>query len=432
MHRLTHYWRALACVLGIAGLLAGCNVESLKGDDDDSIHPQLRFVNLLPDQASVQVELEDAIHLASLVFESPSSYADKDWQGSYDVEVKTSSGALLNSFTISPTQKLHHTTYLFGSTNSMGGATLVDEAVSVNSGKFIARTLLAATNLPAYDLYITSDSTLLSDVSPTAYAASVGQASSWSDELAAGRYRVRLTQTGSKVALFDSSVEFAANANYTLVLYSLGSAQLPTVMLMQPGEGGGVVLRNSAARLRLVQGNPDVVSMRVDIGGSSAYRTLPFGVVTAYAQRTAGDLALNIADENGIAASKAVSVQLAGGKDYSVFLIGDSSDSRARVYDDLNLAVTSTKVAGRFINASLDQANVDAVMNYQPLVSSLANAAMSASIDLDAIAYPVSFNAATGGSLASTTTDTLTASAAYTFGLLGRAGNYRIVSYLRH
>ncbi|HEY9104618.1 DUF4397 domain-containing protein [Chitinimonas sp.] len=415
-------------MLGLATLgLAGCN--GLKSGDD-SIHANLRFVNLMTDQATVSVLLDDATQLSSLPFEQSSSYQDNAWAASYTIKINNASNALLGSFTLAPAQKSHTTTYLYGSAVGMKYASFTDEAYTVSSGKFVVRTLLAADNLSGFDLYVTGASDDLSNLTPTVYAYAAGSMSAYSSETASGSYRVRLTLSGTKTVVFDTTMTFDSATATTLVLHTLGSSQLPTVMRIKPDDGSAVIVPNTLARLRVVQGSPDVSGSRISLDGTAAYQAVPFAGVTNYVIQSAGTHTLNFSNESTGAAFISQSQTFQPGRDYTVFSSGLSSAATALVFEDSNLAVSSSRARGRFVNATPDQASVDAVVNYQPLLSNIAAGNRSASVDLDALSYPVTFNASSNGAaLAQLTTDTLVAGGAYTFALVGAANSYKAVVF---
>ncbi|GAB3268056.1 hypothetical protein GCM10027296_47050 [Chitinimonas naiadis] len=411
-------------MLGAVGLTA-CN--GLKSGDD-SIHANLRFVNLMTDQATVNVLFSDTTKFSGLAFEQSSSYQDNEW-GSYTVNINSASNVLLGTFTLSPAQKSHSTTYLYGTAIGMKYATFTDEAYSVSSGKFVVRTLLAADNLPGYDLYVTGTGDDLSSLSPTVYAYAAGSMSAYSSETATGTYRIRLTLSGTKTVVFDSSLTFDNSAN-TLVLHTLGSSQLPTVMLIKPDDGSAKIVPNTLSRLRVVQGSPDVTGTRVSLDGTAAYQSVPFGGVTNYVIQPAGTHALTFSNESTGSAFINQQQTFQPGRDYTLFSSGLSGAASGLVFEDSNLAVSSSRVRGRFINATSDQPLVDAVVNYQPLLSNLAAGSRSAAIDLDVLSYPITYNASSNGAaLAQLTTDTLVAGGAYNFALVGAANSYKAVVF---
>ncbi len=420
-------WRWTAGVLGLGAALlglAGCNV---KGDDGDSIHPNIRVVNLLPDQATVDVLLNDSEKFSDVGFGTATRYQDNPW-ATYTVEVNSAAGSQLGSFSLATDQGGHHTVYLYGSGSKLSYSIVGEGSQSVTDGKFVVRTLMAGSQLPGYDLYLTAAGDDIAGLTPTLYAAASGSLTSYSGELAAGDWRVRLTTAGTKTVVYDRTVNFGAKSASTLVLYSSGSAVLPTVMRMRYDDDSAEALPNTLSRLRVVQGTPDVAAARVAVDGATIYQSVPFAGVTNYAIVAAGSRTLGFGDESGGALFTTLDAALAAGRDYSVFLRGTAGAASALLLEDANLPVSSTQVRGRFVNAAADVAGADVVVNYQPLVSALGGGAATALDSLEALAYPLSFSSG-GTALAALTTDTLAAGGSYTFALIGAGGQYRAVYY---
>ena len=366
---------------------------------------------------------------SGLAFGSVSSYQQRN-SDTYDADLIGASGSTLATYSLALGQ-VQSTVYFYGSSGALGELKVTDEAATVTKDKFIVHTLRLAPNLTAMDLYVTAADASLDSLSPTVYATSTGALSSASSEADAGSYRVRLTVSGTRNVVFDSTMSFAAGSTNTLVLYSLGSAQLPTVLWTRPEDGTAVVVPNTLARLRVVQGTPDVASSRIRIDDANVFQSVPYAAVTNYITVNAGARALAFQNEASSETFMQTTTTLVAGHDYTAYAAGTVANAHALLFDENSTDITSsTKARARFVNATADQTAIDVVVNYQPLVSQLASGARSTVQSLDATTYPLAFYGSNSASLlASLTTDTLDGGGDYAFALIGSVGNYQAIAY---
>lgn len=430
-------WAAGAALLASLAGLSACDLKK----DDDSIKPWFRVVNLMPEQASLGVELDDESVFSTVAFETATSFVERDWSGSSVLDVNSASGSLLGRFTLSASQETHYSIVVYPIAGSAQAIYFQDEGYDdLDSGKFVIRSLLASSVLSAYDLYLTGVDESIASLVPTVSGVTAGSLSSFSDELSAGTYRLRLTPSGSKTVLFDSTQSFGSGATYTLALFSRGSATLPTAMLLTPNDGGATVLPNSLSRLRVVQGTPDVAKTRVSLDGVTTYQSIPFGSATDYVTRTAGSRTLNFLDEDAGSDYASLSATLEGGRDYTLFTQGLASAATAVAIENRHAPISSGTVRTSFINATGDQSAVDAIVNYQPLAASLARNSRSDAVELYAsVQYDGAFYASANSALLSsfkidtdsTTYDyeTFVAGGDYSMAVVGTAGSYKSVVF---
>lgn len=403
--------------------LGGCSSKS------SNTNANVRFVNLMSDQAKISVTLNDAAAVSDLAFQAISTYQERP-SGTYTSKITGATGATLLTPSLALGQ-LHYTIYVYGTAASPRYAAITDEPVVVNTGKYVVRTMLGSTNLPVFDLYISSAEADLSTLSPVAYGGAVATATGYTAEADSGTFRIRLTLSGTKDLVFDSTQAFDAKSANTLVFFSQGSAQLPTVLFMHPEEGNTKVVTNTLARLRIVQGSPDVTGTRVSIDGKNTFQSLPFGASTGYITVNAGARALSFANESSGAKFAEANQTLLPGHDYTLITKGLAATATQLLFEENSTGgSTLARPSGRFINAASDQPTIDVVFNYQALLSGLAAGSRSAAQDFDAVAYPLSYYSSTGGGpLVQQTTDVLATGGIYSFALLGAANNYKAVMF---
>ena len=410
-------------------VLAACNVGSGASNTKASI----RFVNLMTDQSSLSVKVNGTARASDLGYATASAYSEID-SGTFETIASGNTGVTLRSEDVGYTQA-SSTVYYYGNASSVGSLKVIEDTAMLTSGKFRVRTLRLAPNLAALDLYVTEAGTDLNSVTATSAAAAVASASSYGAETSAGAYRVRLALAGTKEVVFDTTLSFSSGTYNTLVLYSLGSAQLPTVLWMQTADGTAKQLPNTLARVRVVQATPDVATTRVALGDTAVFQSLPFGGVTNYLLTAAGSRNIEFRDQDRSVAYISSPLSLQAGHDYTAYALGKSAAARVAVFDENGSDRTSTTtVRAQFINASADQSAIDVVLDYVPVASAVGFGNRSAWNVINAGAYSLGFYPSSGGSLlaqrVTTSDDTaLDTGASYGFALLGDAGNHRIVSY---
>lgn len=432
-------WMAGAAILtGLLGL-AGCSGLT---SDDDSIKPYYRVINLLPKQSTIQVDIDDDTVFSSVAFEASSSYAQQDWGSSNTVDVRSSSGSLLGTTTLTAAQDKHYSVYVYPEAGSAGVVAFQDEAYDDfdSSNTFVIRTLTASAVLAGFDLYVTGTSESISSILPTVSGADPASISSYSSELTAGTYRVRLTPIGSKTVLFDSTQAFTAGATYTLALYTRGSSTLPTAMLIKPANGSATVLENSLSRVRVVQGAPDVSATRMQIDGTTTFQSIEFGAATSFVTRAAGDHTFTFLNQSTSSDFASLTATLEGGRDYTLYTKGTSSSASAVMLENYHEPVTSGTVRTTFVNATNDQSSVDAIVNYETQAASLASDTSSDAVELySSVVYNGYFYASSNSAeLSSYTIDTdaddytyetFESDGDYTIALVGSGGTYATVIF---
>lgn len=415
-------WAAIA-VLAL-GALSGCKVTAKA----ENTKAQARFINLMTDPAKLNVSLDGAQVASDLAYQAATGYSEHH-SNTYPVVVTGPGGSTVASHSIGLGQ-VKSSVFLLGSAAAGSASYLVigEAPVTVSAGKFVVRMVRLSSNLAAYDLYITAAGADLATATATVAATAVAVPSFPSAEMEAGSYRVRLTNAGAKTVVYDATMNFAAGSDNTLVLYSLGSAAVPTLLWMHPESNQTQSAANPQARLRLVHGGPDVADARLELDGTTAIAATAYASPSAYATVASGSRALRVADATGVVV--AGTQELLPGRDYTVVLKGRRAAAATLVFEEDTRNPPLTSARGQFVNASSDGIAVDVADNGTKIVSALAAGARSAAKELTVATHPLSFTAAGGSAaLAQVTTEALGLGGLYSYALVGDAGGYRIVSY---
>ncbi|MBV8660239.1 MAG: DUF4397 domain-containing protein [Burkholderiales bacterium] len=436
-----------AVALGAASTLSACKLKG--GGSSNSIQPNMRFINLALGQPTLNISLSVPSSFSTLPFQQNSGYQSVNWSGSQTVTLSDANNNTLSTFTLAPNQSAHYTTYVYNTSAGVQHYTEQTDAYTVDSGKFVVRTFATTTIGSAsgatpstFDVYLTGAN---DDITPTGYAPTVsgtsGAPTAYSVEQTAGSFRIRVTQASTKNVVFDSGstnlIAFNSQGAYTILLYSVGSAWLPTLMLVQPTSDTVTILNNSLARIRVLQGTPDVTLSRFSVDSTKILVNAAFGTSTTYQQQPAGAHSLVFGDDTAgqgvpFCTVPAASSTLVGGTDYTVISSGLKAAATGLIFSDLYQPSPVADLKVRFVNATQDQASVDVILNNSPLtgVTGLKAGNASANQDLNgAIDNKVAF--VIGGTVtqlgAQLDMGTLSAGGQYTVALIGANGNYQTV-----
>lgn len=415
-------WAAIALLA--FGALSGCKVTAKA----ENTKAQARFINLMNDPAKLNVTLDGTQVASDLVYQAATGYSEHH-SNTYPTLVTGPGGSAVATHSIGLGQ-VKNSVFLLGSAAAGSASYLVigETPVTVSAGKFVVRMVRLSSNLAAYDLYVTTPTADLASTTATVAATAVAAPSFPSAEMDAGSYRVRLTNAGAKTVVYDATINFAAGSDNTLVLYSLGSAAVPTLLWMHPENNQTQAAANPQARLRLVHGGPDGADASLDLDGTAALAATAYAAASPYATVASGSRAWRIADAAGTVVTG--TQELLPGRDYTLVLKGRRAAAATLVFEEDTRNPPLTSARGQFVNASSDGIAVDVADNGTKIVSALAAGARSTGKDLSVATHPLSFTPAGGSAtLAAVTTEALGVGGIYSYALVGDAGGYRIVSY---
>lgn len=215
----------LVGVCGIA-LSLGCG-----GGGGSSSKTQIRAMNAVPDETSINVLLDGSNIASSVAYGAANNYS----------ETKSGSRHLQAQPTSSTTTIVDQTITLAGGTNSTiiisnfssnGSAiVLTDDATAPTTGNIKLRIVNASPGLGTSDVYVVPPNTNLNSVSPSVNALGFQSASNYLS-LTAGTYFVAFTPQGSKFAvLFAGPFTFNAGQNRTIVGINNSSGGFATATL---------------------------------------------------------------------------------------------------------------------------------------------------------------------------------------------------------
>lgn len=367
-----------AVLAGALLVLASCNSGGNGGKTS------VRVVNASMDYASVDLYLDDKRKLAAVGFETVSGFAKAD-AGDYTVEFRQADAAgALESFSKKFGTGDRWSYVVLGSSGHFQVLAIDETHKEADTGKAFIRLVNAADDARALDIYLTDESTALTDASPIFAGV---PADTLADEglvlLDKGSYRLRVTAAGSTsdLRLDRSGVALASKGVYTLVVCGTPGGVLADAMLV-PQRGEATVIPTDKARVRAVVGLGGGTSVSVTVDDTALIQTAAIPVLGDYQLVGAGTAAVALAvDGTDVPVG---SVQLAAGSDYSLVYTGAGAAVTQSVVADVNRLPASGAFKIRLVNAmsALDEP-LSMSVDFVPVLDAvgLGSAALSDAID---------------------------------------------------
>ena len=210
MGRILRLTSLCAGLLGLGTILltAGCGSGG---------STRLRVMNAVPDEASLNVLVDNSSVSSSLAYGTSTGYISES-SGSHQVAVAPvgSTTALLTQ-TVNLASGSDTTIISTNFSSSIENLVLTDNNAAPASGDFTIRLINASPNLGPADIYIVTPGTALTSVSPTLSNVGFGVASSY-QSLTAGSLEIEMTSVGQKFAVVDTgTLTFIAGQVRTFV-----------------------------------------------------------------------------------------------------------------------------------------------------------------------------------------------------------------------
>jgi len=387
----------LVCLLGLA--LTSCNTGNGVGATPNLT--RVRVVNLVPNAAAINVQLDSTSVVTGLPFEQLTQYVTVD-AGTHEIKVSADGGAtnVINvSFTLAVA--VDYTFVVYGPVEAINQKILIDTTLLIpNGGTFDIRVINVATGISSVDLYLTPPGTDLSVTSPSVSGVAFG-ATSLYGVVPTGDYELRVTVGGSKEVIYDAHVgAFADKSLAEAIIFGKGSAKLVnTALLNIDSIGTGQVIDSTLAEFKVLNGSSLGAPLNVFVDGALALANVPFGGVSGYEKVTTGSRTITVQSTTTPGATLlTVVADLAPATDTSIAVSGPAGALRSLVLSDNNLPSAINRARVRFVNASPDLAAIDVYVNFVRQFSGLASNTASAYSELVAestgTTYEFDFNLA--------------------------------------
>ncbi len=379
------------CLIALA--LAGCGKNKA-----NSSTANIRFLHVSPDSGQLHVVLNtDTSNFASnLAYETATSYQSIG-SGAQEVKVISATGAsqIDNSYSFSSGSS--YSLVIFGSASATGALLITDGTTAPASGNFRFRLADVATGTTPVDIYALSTGTDLLSSTPKISGIGAGGTSGYV-EIAQGDYRLVITAQNSKEPIYDSGVRTYSNStSFTVVAYSAESAKLVNaISLIDDSAGSSSLSANPYARIKTVHAAPDLNFIDLLLNGNVTFSDIPYKGVSSYVTVASGSKNVQVQATNvpGSFIASANST-FTGGRDYSVITTDVQGVGKLIVLPDVNLPPTAGNVSVRFVNATVDTASIDVLVNFAKQVSGLAlNTSSSYLVISPSNTYALTFNTA--------------------------------------
>ena len=171
----------------------------------------------------------------------------------FTVGVTGASTTLINT-TYNVSAGTNYTYIVFGPLTGVGAILGNDAFNDPGNGFFSLRVVNAAPGSSAVDIYLTAPGADIASSAPTLTNISYGVTSAFAPIAIGTSFEIRVTTTGTKDVLFDSTPKtFAEHSATDLVVFSKGSGKLVNVALLNHDSAGtGAIVDNLLAQYKVI------------------------------------------------------------------------------------------------------------------------------------------------------------------------------------
>ncbi|MBK9114416.1 MAG: DUF4397 domain-containing protein [Betaproteobacteria bacterium] len=392
--------RRLLALVPLALLLfaGGCKVNTINYFPP---HPaSVRVINLLPEAAAIDVQIDGATAFTGVTFQSLTGYQTYDNKTTnFSINVTGSTTPLI-SFGFPLAGEQPYTIVVFGTLSNPSATLLAEVANAPTNGNIQLALFNAAINNAAFDVYVTAPGADISTVGPNFNFVSYNGVS-LNLAFAPGTYQVRITQQGTKTVIYDSGgTALTPNIALTMIAYSKGSGVLVNAVVLE-SRGGSTPLDSVFARTKAVNAAPVIGPVNQTMGTTFQVVTnLPYANASSYNQVSQGPTQLDFeASATPGAVIASVPTTLAPGTDATVFVTGLPGAQQAFVLQDSNLPPFGGNVRLRFVNTAWDANPVNVAMNGTTIASNVAYPTASAYVETATATVTFTFTDAVTGTV---------------------------------
>jgi hypothetical protein len=386
---------SLAALCMASLVLTGCS----KGGSGNG-NAQMRILNAFSEASALNVSVASTPAVTGLPFQGLTQYISvSSGTPLVTVGVTGATTTLINTmYNIS--SGTNYSYVIFGSLTAVA-ATLGNDAFSdPGSGFFALRVLNGAPGSGAVDVYLTAPGADLASSAPSLTNISYGVTSVFTPIAIGANFEIRVTTTGTKDVLFDSTPKtFAEHSGTDLVVFSKGSGKLVNVALLNLDSAGtGTIVDNLLTQYKVINASLVPSPLNVFVDNVLQLSNIPYTGVSNYQKTSSGTHSFRVEATSTPGASlSAFSQTLAPATDTSIALSGTAGALAALVLQDDNLPPPSGTAAVRVVNQSAAGASFDVFVNFSKQVSGLAVNTASPYLNFNAAAntgtaYEFDFN----------------------------------------
>jgi len=392
--RMIRLLLAALCMVSLA--LAGCSKSS-----NSSGNAQLRILNAFSEAPALDVTVASKPVVSGLPFQGLTQYTSIDTgTPMFTVGVTGASTTLINTtYSVSGNS---YTYIVFGPLTGVTATLGNDAFTDPGNGFFSVRIVNVAPGSGGVDIYLTAPGANISSSAPSLGNISYGVTSAFTPIAIGASFEIRVTPTGTKEVIFDSTPKtFAEHSATDIVVFGKGSGKLVNVALLNhDSTGTGSIVDNLLAQYKVINASLVPSSLNVFVDATLQLSNIPYTGVSNYQKTTAGAHSFRIeATATPGAALLTQSQTLAPATDTSIALSGTAGALTALVLNDDNLPPPSGTAAVRVVNVSAAGTAFDVFVNFSKQVSNLAVNSASPYLSFNAAAnigtaYEFDFNLA--------------------------------------
>jgi len=393
----------LACLIGLAALTS-CN--SGNGVGAEPILTRVRVINLVPNAASIQVQVDTAApFVTGLAFQQLTQYivvAEGPQAAIHEFKVSADGGQTnIIDVSLSLGAAVDYTFVVYGPVEAVTQTLLTDTNPLIpNGGTFAVRVVNTAIGISAVDVYFTAPGVDLSVTAPSVSGVPISGISGY-NQVTTGDYELRITVAGSKEVIYDAPAgSFADKSLAQVIVFGKGSAKLVNAAVLNIDKSGtGQVTDSTLSEIKVLNASSLGAPLNVFVDGNLTLANIPFGGVSNYEKVATGTRTITVQSASTPGATLlTVMVTLASATDTSIAISGPAGALRSLVLSDNNLPSAVNRARVRFVNASPDLAAMDVYVNFTRQFSNVASNSASpyAEIVADATGtqYEFDFNIA--------------------------------------
>lgn len=410
-------WRRSLVSMAALGLLVSAGCDTGKKSD-------IRLLNVSQGYSSLDLYSDSSEEVASLATQNISAYKTPS-SGSHTIAI-TAAGVsrtnALKSVVESLSDGKHKTYVAYGDSGQFGTLEISEDQSAPSSSYASVEVLNTAVNAGSVDVYLTSSTVALSDVSPT-FTAVAGATTAAFTTITSGTFRLRVTATGSKsdLRLDVPSITLASGSVTSIIVADTVGGFLVDAAIL-PQQGTLTYETNPSARVRAVSGISTGSNVVVTLGGVGLLSAAPANSIGTYQLVPVGSEAVTL-NVGGTAVSVANQTLTEGG-DYTLLIYTSSGATATALLTDNNHLPTSGYANVRLVNAMSGLADpISLAVDYSPIASDITlgtasaytNVTASTTAELDVT------DATTSASLFSQASTTLTTEEVYTLFMFGSA-----------
>jgi len=376
-------------------VLTGCS-----NSGSNNGNAQLRILNAFSEAPALNVSVASTPVVSGLPFQGLTQYTSvSSGTPLITVGVSGASTTLINTmYNVSP--GTNYTFIVYGPLTGVGAILGNDAFNDPGNGFFSLRVVNAAPGSSAVDVYLTAPGADLASSAPSLINISYGVISAFSPIPIGTSFEIRVTTTGTKDVLFDSTPKtFAEHSATDLVVFSKGSGKLVNVALLNHDSSGtGAIVDNLLTQYKMINASLVPSPLNIFVDGSLQLSNVPYTGVSNYQKTSSGTHTFSIEATSTPGASLlTLSQTLAPATDTSIALSGTAGALAALVLQDDNIPPPSGTAGVRIVNESASGTAFDVFVNFSKQVSALAVNSASPYLNFNAAAntgtaYEFDFN----------------------------------------